>query len=81
LETINKVDKIKNSQNKSQRKNKAAMNIVEQVSFWDGGTFFGSLGRTIPSFLRKLQINFQRGCTCFQSQQQWESVSLVPHPR
>jgi hypothetical protein len=54
--------------------NKAAINIVEQLSLWYGGTSLGyilrsgiagSSGRTISNFLRNLQIDFQSGCTCF----------------
>jgi hypothetical protein len=69
--------------------NKAAMNIVEQVSIWDGGSDFGymprsgiagSSGITIPTFLRKCQIAFQRGCTSLHFHQQWRSVPLAPHP-
>jgi len=51
--------------------NKAAINIVEQVSLWHGGKYFGdmprssiagSYGRTIPNFLRNCQIDFRSGC-------------------
>ena len=48
--------------------NKAAMNIVEQVSLWCSGASFGYLmprsgivgssGRSISNFLRNLQIDF-----------------------
>jgi hypothetical protein len=64
-------------------KNKAAVSIVEQVSLWDGGASFGymlrnsiamSSYRTIPSFLRSHQIDFQRCCTSLHSYQQWRSV-------
>ena len=37
--------------------------------------------RSIFNFLRKLQIDFQSGCTSLQSYQQSRSVSLFPHPR
>ena len=69
--------------------NKAAMNIVEHMSLWHGSTSFGyvpksavagSSGRSISSFLRNLQIDFQSGCTSLQSYQQWRSVPLSPHP-
>jgi hypothetical protein len=70
-------------------KNKAAMNIVEHMSLWDGGVFWrymyksgiaGSSGRTISNFLRIIQIDFQGGCTSLQSHQQCRSVPLSPHP-
>jgi hypothetical protein len=69
--------------------NKAAMNIVDQVSLWHGGASFGyipksgvtgSSGRSISNFLRNLQIDFQSGCTSLQSHQQWRSVPLSPYP-
>ena len=53
-----------------------------------GGACFGympksgiaeSSGRSISNFLRNLQIDFQSGCTSFQSHQQWRSVPLSPH--
>jgi hypothetical protein len=62
------------------------MNKVEQVSLWYNGTTFGyiarsgtagSLGRTIPSFLRNHQIDFQRDG--LHSHKQWRSVPLSPH--
>ena len=40
----------------------------------------GSWGRTIPSFLRNHQIDFQRVCTSLYSNQQWRSVPLTPYP-
>jgi hypothetical protein len=52
--------------------NKTGMNIVEQVPLWHGAASFGyipksgiagSSGRSISSFLRNLQIDFQSGCT------------------
>jgi hypothetical protein len=69
--------------------NKAAMNIVEHVSFLPVGTsgymprrgIAGSSGSTISSLLRNRQTDFQRGCTSLQSHQQWRSVPLSPHPR
>jgi hypothetical protein len=69
--------------------NKAAMNIVENVSLLQVGTSFGhfhsssisrSSGSTMSNFLRNHQIDFQRGCTSLQSHQQWRSVPLSPHP-
>ena len=69
--------------------NKSALNMVEHVPQWHGGASFGyipksgiagSSGRSISNFLRKLQIDFQHGCTSLQSHQQWRSVPLSPHP-
>ena len=69
--------------------NKAAMNIVEHVSFLPVGTSSGYIPRrgiagssssTISSFLRNHQTDFQSGCTILQSQQQWKSVPLSLHP-
>lgn len=57
--------------------NKAALNIVEQVSLWDGTASFGHTARngtagpwalTISSFLRNCQINVQSGGTTLHSQ-------------
>jgi hypothetical protein len=69
--------------------NKAAMNIVEHVSFLPVGTssgymprrgILGSSGSTMSNFLRNRQTDFQSGCTSLQFHQQWRSVSLSPHP-
>ena len=69
--------------------NKAAMNIVEHVSFLPVGTssgympwrgIAGSSGSIMSNFLRNLQNDFQRGCPSLQSHQQWRSVPLSPHP-
>jgi hypothetical protein len=57
--------------------NKAAMNIVEQVSLWYGRASFG---RTVPNFLRNCQIDFHSGCVSLNSYQEWMSVLLVPQP-
>jgi hypothetical protein len=70
--------------------NKAAMNIVEHVSFLRVGTssgymprrgITGSSGRTMSNFLRNFQTDCQSGCTSLQSHQQWGSVPLSLHPR
>jgi hypothetical protein len=70
--------------------NKAAMNIVEHVSFLLVGTYSGymprrgiegSAGSTMSIFLRNRQTDFQSGCISFQTHQQWRSVPLSPHPR
>ena len=69
--------------------NKAAMNIVEHVSFlpvWTSSGYMprrgiaGSSSSTISNFLRNHQTDFQSGCTSFQSHQQWRSVPFSPHP-
>jgi hypothetical protein len=69
--------------------NKAAMNIVEHVSFLPIGTSSGYMPRrgiagssssNMSNFLRNCQINFQSGCTSLQSHRQWRSVPLSPHP-
>ena len=68
--------------------NNATMSIVECVSLWHGGESLGyvskssiaaSSGRSISNFLTNLQNDFQSGCTCLQSHQQWRSVFLSPH--
>jgi hypothetical protein len=41
----------------------------------------GSSGSTMSNFLRNHQTDFQNDCTSLQSQQQWRSVPLSPHPR
>jgi hypothetical protein len=66
------------------------MNIVEHVPLWYGGATFGymsssgiagSSDKTISSFLRNCQIDFQRHCTSLHSQHQWRSVPISPHPQ
>jgi hypothetical protein len=70
--------------------NKAAMDIVEHVSFVPFGTssgymprrgIVGSSGSTMFNFLRNHQTDFQSVCTSLQSSQQWRSVPISPHPR
>jgi len=69
--------------------NKAAMNIVKHVSLFYVGASFGympkrgiagSSGSAMSNFLRNLQTDFQNGCTSVQSQQQWRSIPISPHP-
>jgi hypothetical protein len=69
--------------------NKGAMNIMEHIPLWHHAASFeyipksgiaGSSNRPVSNFLRKLQIDFQSGCTSLQSQKQWRSVPLSPHP-
>jgi hypothetical protein len=68
--------------------NKAAMNIVKQVSLLLVGTssgymsrrgIAGSSGSTMFSFLTSRQTDFQSGCTSLHSHRQWRSVPLSPH--
>jgi hypothetical protein len=69
--------------------NKAAMNIVEHMSLLYVGTSFvyiprsgiaGSSRRSISSFLRNCQTNFQIHSTSLQYLQQWRSVPFSLHP-
>jgi hypothetical protein len=69
--------------------NKAAMNIVEQVSLLYVGASSGYIPRSViagffdsimSKFLRNHHTDFQSGCTSLQSHQQWRSVPLNPHP-
>ena len=62
------------------------VNIMEHVSFWYGGIYFGYMpwnsitgfwGRTIPSFLRNHQLDFQSGCASLQSHLQQRSVPFL----
>ena len=68
--------------------NKAAMNIVEHVSFLPVGATSGYMprrgiagfsGSTMSNFLRNCQTDFQSGCTSLQSHQQQRSIPLSPH--
>ena len=70
--------------------NKAAKNIEKHMFLLHCGAYSGymsrnsnagSIGRTMISFLRKCQTDFQSGCTSLQSHQQWMSIPLSPHPR
>jgi hypothetical protein len=69
--------------------NKAAMNIVEHVSFLPVGTYSGympkrgiagSSSSTMSNILRNCQTDFQSGLPSLQSYQQGRSVPLSPHP-
>jgi hypothetical protein len=69
--------------------NKAAVNIVKQVSLLYVEAYFGytprssiagSSDRSISNFLRNLQVDFQSSYSGLQSFQQWRSVPLSPHP-
>ena len=68
--------------------NKAALNIVEHVSFLPVGKSSGYMPRrditgssssTMSNFLRNRQTDFYS--TSLPSHQQWRSVPLSPHPR
>jgi hypothetical protein len=65
------------------------MNIVEHMALLHVGAsskymprsgITGSSSSTISSFLRNCQTDFQSGCTCLQSHQQWRGVPLSPYP-
>jgi hypothetical protein len=69
--------------------NKAAINIVEQISLCYAGASFGymprsgiagSWGRTSSNFLRNHQVIFQ-SYTSLHFHQQWRSVPPAPCPR
>ena len=69
--------------------NRAPINIVEHVSLLHVGGSSGymprsgiaeSSGKIMSKFLRNCQTDFQSGCTSLQSDQQWRSVPLSPHP-
>ena len=68
--------------------NKAAMDIVEHVSFLQVGAYSGYMPRsgisgsssnTVSKFLRNQETDFQSDCTSLQSHQQWRGVPLSPH--
>jgi hypothetical protein len=65
------------------------MKIVEHVGLLQVGASSGYIPRsgsagfsrnTMSNFPRNHQTNFQIGCTSLQSQEQWRSVPLSPHP-
>jgi hypothetical protein len=61
------------------------MNIEDHVSLLHVGASFGYMPRSgIAGFSSRTMSNFltdfQRDCTNLQSQQQWRSVPLSPHP-
>ena len=69
--------------------NKAAMNIVEHSFLLYVETYFGYMprsgiavcsGSTMSYFLRNHEIDFQNGCTSWQSHQHWRTVPLSPYP-
>jgi hypothetical protein len=69
--------------------NKAAMTIVEHVSFLPVGTTSKYIPRSgmarssdssISNLLRNCKTDFQSGCASLQSHQQWRIVPLSPHP-
>jgi hypothetical protein len=70
---------------------KDAINTMVHVSLCYLGHILGICSRVVwlglqvyfsdySNFLRKLQIDFQSGCTNLQSHQQWRTVLLSPHP-
>ena len=56
------------------------LHVEASSGYMSRGGIAGSSGNTMSNFLRKHQTDFQSGCTSLQSQQQWGSVPLSPHP-
>ena len=69
-------------------KAKVAMNIVDQVSLWDGRASFGLCSGVVyhglkvelfTVFLKNHPNNFQHRSTCLYSHQHWRSVPLASY--
>jgi len=69
--------------------NKAAMNIVENVSLLYVGASLGYMPKRcitessdsgMSNFLRNLQTDLQSGCSSLQSHEQWRIIPLFSHP-
>ena len=73
----------------SYQRERDAMDIMEHVSLWYCGAFWGYMSksgkagcsyRSISIYLRNLQIDFQSDCMSLQSYQQCKSILVSPHP-